>query len=173
MLGSPAKLEAMKPWQIALIVVGILCILCCGGGGIVTYLGFDGKGPLAGVLSDPFQLLVEHPTSVGVGDEFDVEIEVINSSDGELAIRSVDLEETFLGGFEVISFKPAAEDTDAMLGWMTWYLDPISISPGGSQSLTIRLRATDGGIFLGDLDVCTPNETFTTYPVSIRVQADE
>lgn len=127
---------------------------------------------MGAMMSDPFLLLVEHPDTVAVGEEFDIEIEVINAGDKDLEITTMDLETPFLDGFEIVSVDPNPQAfADSGFGFATWTLEPpLTISTAENKNITIRLRASTAGVFQGELDVCTPAEAFSTYNLEVTVE---
>ena len=80
------------------------------------------------------------PDEVVVGEEFELLVEITNPHDKPVVLGSVDLESSFIRGFEVVSVAPnAVEDTD-YFSYQRWNFSK-SIEPGGSLTVKFRLRA--------------------------------
>lgn len=111
---------------------------------------------------------VDLPDEVVVGEEFELLVEATNPHDKPVVLGSIDLESSFIRGFEVVSVTPNAVEDPDYYSYQRWNFSK-SIEPGGSLRVKFRLRAVRIGQFAGDIDVCNPNEDCTTQLVIIRV----
>ncbi len=117
----------------------------------------------------PFQLTVEKPEEVGVGETFAVEVRVRNSGDRPLDLGSLDVDDSLLDGFRVVDVEPLPEKRDHTLDFSSFYVTR-TLAPGESAAVTLRLEARREGVWTGDVDACTPDEDFVTSTVTIRTR---
>lgn len=116
----------------------------------------------------PFRVALNHPTEVALGSEFAVAVTVENSSGEQATLGSIDIYNSLLDGFELISSRPAFVGIDDVLNFHTlWY--QAALQPDSPQTFTLTLRATRPGRHGGQLDVCTPTEVCTTVYATIAV----
>ena len=116
----------------------------------------------------PFRVALSHPTEVTLGSEFGVAVTVENSSDEPATLGSIDIYDSLLNGFELVSSRPAFVGIDDVLNFQTlWY--HAELQPDAPLSVTLTFRATQPGRHGGQLDVCTPTEVCTTVYATIAV----
>jgi hypothetical protein len=116
----------------------------------------------------PFRVVLNHPAEVALGSEFTVAVAVENSSDEPATLGSIDIYDSLLDGFELISSRPAFAGVDDVLNFQTlWY--QTELQPDSPQTFTLTFRATRPGRHGGQLDVCTPTEVCTTVYATIGV----
>jgi hypothetical protein len=116
----------------------------------------------------PFRVAISHPTDVTLGSEFAVAVTVENSSDEPATLGSIDIYDSLLDGFELVSSRPAFVGIDDVLNFQTlWY--QAELQPDAPQIFTLTFRATRSGRHGGQLDVCTPTEVCTTVYATIAV----
>ena len=110
------------------------------------------------------------PKSVELGEVFDLELILSNPYSSEATLNSVDLDHTFLKGFEVISVSPSPESDKSYdsLGFHTWYYRN-TYAPGDALNIVYKLRATSVGEFKGDFDICNSDQDFKSVTVEIEV----
>jgi hypothetical protein len=116
----------------------------------------------------PFRVALNHPAEVALGSEFAVAVAVENSSDEPATLGSIDIYNSLLDGFELISSRPAFVGVDDVLNFQTlWY--QAELQPDSPRTFTLTFRATRPGRHGGQLDVCTPTEVCTTVYATIAV----
>jgi len=116
----------------------------------------------------PFNVTITHPDTVKLRDTFFLEIEVENTSSKSASLGSIDLYDELLDGFTVLSVEPEPNAKEHRWGFATYYLKR-SISPDESFTFTLELQADQLGYWSGDIDSCTPFESFVTADASIEV----
>ncbi len=123
------------------------------------------------LLSDPpdFHVVIEAPEKVALHEEFDLKVRVTNPSDETLEIGSVDLADSLLDGFEIISTSPQPDEIVHVLGTHSTYKN-VTLDPGGEWSIHYRMKAVKSGVWTGDIDCCTPMEAFVTNSKTIVVE---
>lgn len=86
-------------------------------------------------------------------------------------LDSIDVSESFLAGFQVVSVDPQPTGTVhiPVFDQRSWSFG-ISVAPGDTLSATFRLEPVEPGHFSGDIDVCNPNQDFTTLFVDVVVK---
>ena len=116
----------------------------------------------------PFRVALSHPSDVTLGTEFAVAVTVENSSDETATLGSIDIYDSLLDGFELVSSRPAFVGIDDVLNFQTlWY--QAELQPDAPLNVTLTFRATRPGRHGGQLDVCTPTEVCTTVYATIAV----
>lgn len=55
---------------------------------------------------------------------------------------------------------------------MCEYLVRKDVQPGESLAVTFRLKSIAGGRFSGDVDICNPNQDFTTLFADVVVKEE-
>ncbi len=119
----------------------------------------------------PFRVALSHPGDVALGSEFAVAVTVENSSDEAATLGSIDIYDSLLDGFELVSSRPAFVGVDDVLNFQTlWYR--AELQPNVPLAVTLTFRAMRPGRHGGQLDVCTPTEVCTTVYATIAVGED-
>ena len=118
--------------------------------------------------SPNFSVTVESPTEVKREEVFTISIDVNNPSDDSITLGSIDIYDSLLEGFEIIKIEPNPEETDSIFGFHTAYFNHV-LNPRESFRSTYTLRAETAGLWIGDIDCCTPSEKFVTTSRAIRV----
>ena len=118
----------------------------------------------AGFL-DPSEMLtwVELPRSVTKGDSVKLRISVENAREtGHFELASVDLDTSFLKGFEIISIAPEPIEIDDSYGTLT--LDyPMSIKAGQTIDFVLELVAVETGVFIGEVSIWNDENFLSRY----------
>lgn len=93
-----------------------------------------------------------------------------NSYDKPVTLDSVDVDDAFLAGFQVVTVVPEPSDTSHLsLGHQrTWAFGKV-VPPKETLSVTFTLRAIAEGHFSGDVDVCNPSQDFKTVLADVVV----
>ena len=110
------------------------------------------------------------PAKVTVGEEFDMTVTVTNPNSSSVTLDSIDIYHEFLEGFELISVEPAAKDsTDyGTLGFKSWDYG-TELAAGQNLDIVYKFRAVKPGSYSGDVDICNPQQDFTTVVAKIEV----
>ena len=125
------------------------------------------------VTSEPpaFQVQIESPEQVTLGEEFDLVVNVTNASESDLTLGSIDVYESLLDGFELISVSPTPSETSHFIGMHTSYFSK-KLEAQESFTATYSLKAKEEGLWIGDIDFCTPWENYVTVSKAITVTAE-
>ncbi|MHC5055050.1 MAG: hypothetical protein ACYTKD_10080 [Planctomycetota bacterium] len=94
-----------------------------------------------------------------------------NPHEEPVTLDSIDIDESFLAGFQVISIDPEPTDTSnvPLLDQRSWSFGE-EIAPGESHSVTFNLRPVSEGRFTGDVDVCNPSQDYKTLLADVVVK---
>jgi len=118
--------------------------------------------------SPSFSVTIESPTEVKREEVFTISIDVTNPSDETITLGSIDIYNSLLEGFEIVKIEPNPEETDSLFDFHTAYFSHV-LSPEDKFRATYTLRAKAAGLWIGDIDCCTPSEKFVTTSKAIRV----
>lgn len=108
------------------------------------------------------------PNSVTFGKQFELTVLTDNPTQYPIVLDSIDIDAEFLEGFEVIQVHPAPTDVMDIPGQRSWAFDR-AVGPGRKLAVTFKLEAIRVGDFRGAIDVCNPNQDFTTATPAIQV----
>jgi hypothetical protein len=113
---------------------------------------------------------VSIPLEVELGVPFTMTVTASNPHEVPATLDSVDIDEAFLAGFQVLSVEPRATNTShiPLANQRSWDFGQ-SVPPGGSATVTFTLRAVAEGRFSGDVDVCNPTLDWNTQLVDVIV----
>lgn len=103
------------------------------------------------------------PPEVSIGSTVSLFITATNPHTKTVTLDSIDVDDAFLTGFQVVTITP--EPTDTMhvpfTNQRSWsFAKPVE--PGDSITVSFVLKPVIEGHFSGDIDVCNPNQDFTT-----------
>jgi hypothetical protein len=115
-----------------------------------------------------FQILVEHPETVDLGEEFEVKVSVENVGADDVNLANVDLYDELLDGFDVISITPKPRSSEKIIGYHSYNLFK-NLAPGKTHELTFKLKAKEVGFWSGDIDACNTVQNLVTYYTEIEV----
>ena len=118
--------------------------------------------------SPNFSVTVESPNEVNREEIFTISIDVTNPSDETITLGSIDIYDSLLEGFEIVKIEPNPEETDTIFDFHTTYFNQ-SLAPRGNFRVAYTLKAKAEGLWIGDIDCCTPSEKFVTTSKAIRV----
>ena len=139
---------------------------------VVTSLVWLGLGAIAWfyIYSGPpeFYVETEHPTEVVVGEEFDLVLEIENRGSASKTLNSIDFHGDLLDGFEVVSLTPRPGSREDLWGYGVFNFNK-SIKRSDTLIVTVRLRAEEVGLWVGDVDFTDPLENFVTRRPKIEV----
>jgi hypothetical protein len=120
----------------------------------------------------PFAMVIDAPQEATVGETITLNLKVSNPTDERLQLGSVDVYDSLLDGFTLIKLNPEPNERDHTLDFSTFYYSK-PLNPGESFAVSLDLKATQPGVWTGDVDFCTPSEEFVTSSVTIRVRAEQ
>ena len=114
------------------------------------------------------------PMEVQTGATFTLTITTTNSHNQPVTLDSIDIDDSFLAGFQVVTIVPEPGDTShlQLLNQRSWVFDK-AVAPGGTLSVTFTLKAIADGHFTGDVDVCNPAQDFKTFLADVLVMANK
>jgi hypothetical protein len=112
---------------------------------------------------------LSHPTIVQLDSTFNLCVSVSNSHNTVVTLHSIDIEDSFLEGFQVVSITPEDTDTMHLLGMRNWDFG-IRIDPGQSLDICFELKAVQEGHFSGDVEVRNPHHDDVTLVADIVVR---
>lgn len=141
-------------------------------GGFLDLLGL-GDADAAEVMeefADPEDIMcwVELPRQAKRGDEITLKVLVENGrSEKVLRLSHVDIEDTFMKGFKVLSVAPEPRQQDQLFGILTLEF-PDDLNAGETSTYEIRLQAKTPGVYIGDVDIYE-GQRWLTRAAQIRI----
>lgn len=110
------------------------------------------------------------PAQVTLGSTASMVVSATNPHKQEVELNSIDIDEAFLAGFQVVSVVPEAKETSQIpiVNQRTWVFER-KVPPGESLTVTFTLRAVAEGRFTGDVDVCNPSQDYKTHVADVVV----
>lgn len=112
---------------------------------------------------DHLGVVVNAPERLHVGRDFDLEIVVHNTGAETVEIGSIDIYDDLLDGFAVVETdRPDVNILDQGILGSTSFEFSDEVPPGGSMSLTIKLKALKPGIHSGSVEVWSGLASKTT-----------
>ena len=119
--------------------------------------------------SASFSVEVQAPEKVKIEETFNLTVSVSNPSEETITLDSIDIYDSLLDGFEIISIEPEPDDVSRLFDFHTIFLD-YELAPGENIIVTYTLKAREPGLWTGDIDCCTPNQQFVTVIKGILVE---
>ncbi len=117
------------------------------------------------IFLDPSEILawVALPRSVKKGDRITLRVSVENGrKSGDFNIESVDLDWSFLAGFQVESVTPSPDEIDDSLGTMTLEYS-MKIAAGETADFVLELIAKEVGIHIGEVSIWDEENFLSRY----------
>jgi hypothetical protein len=153
-------------YRIKLIVITAAITL------VITSIAWIGIG-VAGyylMYSKPpsFQIQVENPAVVELGEEFEVKVTVENTGTDDVNLANIDVYEGLLDGFEITSITPKPRSSEKIIGYHSYNLFK-NLAPGKTHDLTFKLKAKEVGYWTGDIDACNTMQNLVTHYTEIEV----
>lgn len=135
----------------------------------VVWVGLGGLGYWLIYRGSPdFVVSVDHPPIVTVGETFKLKVTVENGGTKNIRLSELDVSDDLLKGFEVISISPKPKGKSKFFG-INIYDFSRKIKSGEKIEIEFKLKAKDVGLWLGNVDACTPTQNFVTHYVEIEV----
>ncbi len=136
------------PLLVSIILAGLIV-------GWIIHISQDVKG---------ISLSIESPLDVQIGDTFELRLNVKNERETKvLNISDIDISGEYIGGFILISSDPAPKSSMNIPFFHDMsYTFGTPVQPGETKTFSFVLRAEQGGIFRGDIDVCEGQRFITT-----------
>ncbi len=134
-----------------------------------VWLGVGGMGYWLMFRDSPeFELSVDHPETVLIGEVFKVKVTVKNGGAKDMKLADLDVYDDLLDGFEILSVNPKPRTSERIIGYFSHDFSE-TLAPAESFEIEFELRAKDVGYWSGDIDACTPSMNFVTYYTEIEV----
>lgn len=112
---------------------------------------------------------VQMPGQVRVGQEFELRVVSRNPHETEVQLHSIDIDDAFRNGFDVMSIDPLPTDSMSLIFMDQYsYFFERDVAPGDSLVVTFTLLALEAGTHIGRLEVC--NVAQDCYPVGLEVE---
>lgn len=103
------------------------------------------------------------PSEVAMESTMSMVITATNPHKEPVTLDSVDIDDSFLAGFQVVAIVPEPIETThvPLINQRSWSFEK-QVEPGDSISVSFELKPVMEGHFSGDVDVCNPNQDFST-----------
>jgi len=111
------------------------------------------------------------PSNAALDETVTMVVTVTNTHKEPVALDSIDVDNSFLEGFQVIEIIPKPKSTQNLYEYYqrSWDFSQ-DVAPGDSVAIQFRLKAVVEGHFSGDVDVCNPNQDFKTLLADVVVR---
>jgi hypothetical protein len=152
--------RAMKKVLIGCLGVAVLFLIILGGAG---YWLVHEAPMLDAKLSVP--------SEVALDSTAELVVTVTNPHEEEVALDSIDIDDAFLEGFQVVAVEPEPSDTTSvpLMDQRSWdFGEPVG--PGKSLTVKFTLKPVSEGRFSGAVDVCNPNQDFESLFADVVVK---
>lgn len=143
--------------------LGALALAAAGGAFLVWFWLFRDLPVLEAALSLPLEAETDSTVTMVVT--------VTNVHKRAVTLDSIDIDNGFLEGFQVVSIEPRPTDTMRIpvIDQRSWEFGR-AVAPGETVAVTFTMRAVAAGRYSGDIDVCNPNQDFKTLYADIIVR---
>ncbi|TLD72005.1 hypothetical protein FEM03_04580 [Phragmitibacter flavus] len=108
------------------------------------------------------------PNEVEMNGVVDLVITATNPHPEPVVLDSVDINNDFLKGFQVVNVQPTPSDSMSVFVLKSWSFGS-ELQPNESIDIKFTLKAIKVGRFEGEIDVCNPNQDFITLFADIIV----
>ena len=109
------------------------------------------------------------PSTAQLDSTLTLVVTATNNHTKAIVLDSIDIQDSFLDGFQVIDVNPEPADTTHIFGMRSWDFGS-AVPPGDSQVIRFTMKAIQEGHFSGDVDVCNPNQDYTTVIADVVVR---
>jgi hypothetical protein len=115
-----------------------------------------------------FQILVENPEKVELGEEFEMKVSVENVGVNRVNLANIDIYDDLLEGFDIVNISPKPSSSEKIIGYHSYNLFK-KLAPGKTHELTFKLKAKEVGLWSGDIDACNTMQNMVTNYTEIEV----
>jgi hypothetical protein len=115
-----------------------------------------------------FDVVIEHPDIVELGDEFPLKITVKNQGGGAPDLGTIDVYHELLDGFEILAVTPKPDATERSSDCIIYHCRAAS-RPSSEFTFTLTLKAKEAGDWGGDVDCWTPLYSVLSNYIEISV----
>ena len=109
------------------------------------------------------------PAVVSIDSEFEMVVTATNREQVPIVLDSIDIYDSFLDGVQVVNIDPEPSDTMHLFFMRSWEFGN-ELAPGESLEVRFTFLAVKEGHFSGDVDVCNPNQDFSTEIADVVVR---
>lgn len=112
---------------------------------------------------------VECPEKVKVGDSFEIKIVIRNAAKTTLEVGTLSIDDSFLQGMKVTSIDPRPY-SQIEERWYVEYKFWQKIEAGKTNQYTFHVKASEPGIFKGDVDLYGKTRRITSVLGQITIE---
>lgn len=105
-------------------------------------------------IPDGWDVDVDYPTSVAIGDEITIVATVTNNTGEDQILHSIDIGETYLEGVAITDTDPAYSDSFLLDDGTYTHFFIVDVADGESSTVTFTGTALTAGDYQGAFDVC-------------------
>ncbi len=135
----------------------------------VAWIGIGAAGYWMMYREPPsFQIEVDYPEMVELGEEFEVKVSVENTGSDDVGLANVDIYDELMDGFEIIDVTPKPSSTERLWGYHSYNINK-NLAPGKKHEVTFKLKAKELGFWSGDIDACNTMQNMVTHYTEIEV----
>ncbi len=116
-----------------------------------------------------FDVTLESPDTITMGEEFDLILTLSNNAVEPIQLDSIDIDRSFLTGFEVISVSPQSSADTFTQVQHSWSFTE-TVPAGASLKATYRLKPIRNGRFAGSIEVYNATLDSSSAIAAIRVE---
>ncbi|NQV90561.1 hypothetical protein HQ487_04120 [Candidatus Uhrbacteria bacterium] len=155
------------------VFLGVLCSLVFMGAGCSTaYFNRETTTDDEEYVSDyimPEELSarVDAPLHATLGESFEVIATIVNGSDEDQLLHSIDVDSAYLDGIAVVSTSPSFADNFLLDDGTITHFFTTNVPAGETVAITFTLEGVTVGDFKGDFDVCF-DDGFTCQFLQVR-----
>ena len=107
------------------------------------------------------------------GETIEMVVKTSNPHPRPVILDSIDIDSAFLRGFQVLAVvpKPSGTDEISILDQRSWSFGQ-SVPPGEESTVRFTLRSIEPGHFVGNVDVCNPNQDYKSLYADVIVREE-
>ena len=111
------------------------------------------------------------PLEAELGTAITMTITATNNHTRPVTLDSIDISDSIIAGFQIISINPRSIDTTTVpsCNMRSWEFGK-TVLPGQSITISFELKPVAKGRFMGDIDICNPNQDFVTLYADIIIK---
>jgi hypothetical protein len=144
-----------------LVSLAIFALLCAAG----TWYAFFRVHPT-------LESHIDFPAQVVAGNPFDLRVYAVNPHPEAVVLDSIDISDSFLDGVQIVSIDPRSIDTLHFYDMRSWEFG-LTVDAGTTLTVTFRCKALRPGHYTGGIDVCNPNQNYTSSYADLIVSQTE